>query len=134
MRKIYFGRFPTKCSFLRSNLRQSTLRRLYDECKYLRRNWCSVALILRYPNCPDDIRRYYVGHHTWYKRLVAMLSQTAWPTYLGKALRDPKSTVRAAALRRAMFEGGMVSADEAKQFLKKDKGLQGYFKEFLRTA
>lgn len=130
MKYIYFGKYTSKKAFFDANLRESTIRKLYDGVKRPGRaglRWFEIKLILLHKNCPADLRARYAKSPVWYVRLVARLNKYSWKDYaVDTALSDPKSTVRAAAIKRLHYEG-QYSDNDVLESLKADTRIRNYF-------
>jgi hypothetical protein len=127
--KMYFDKFKSKKAFLRHRFQAGTIRKLAFNAMG---DWSRESLVLRHPQCPLEFVELYATSPRWYVRIVAMLSQPHWSRFIKRALKDPKSTVRFCAYRRALFEE-YKDINVLVEMIKADNGLRGYQGYLLNT-
>jgi hypothetical protein len=86
-------------------------------------DWQEVKRLLKHKDCPDSIRNIYINSPVWYHRLVAYCTAPVRQRFFKAAIKDPKSTVRAAAYRGAIGTKWM-DQDELFKLIQQDKGIQ----------
>lgn len=92
-------------------------------------NWKDIKPLIMHKDCPDYVRQPFTKSDKWFIRLTAMLNKYSWKKYAVEALNDVKSTVRAAAIKRLLYNEN-ESPKTRKELLTmvvNDKMLHSYF-------
>jgi hypothetical protein len=78
--------------------------------------WFVQKSVLTHPDCPRQIKDYFLANETWYKRFVAYFSGEGhrWE----QALKDPHPTVRRCAVR--WYESKTITG-RVRRFLRENR-------------
>lgn len=96
-------------------------------------NWSIIKGLLKHKDCPAWLALKIAQSPEWWKRLVAFCARPYRRTMFSLAIKDPKSTVRAAAYKGALKVGpeddwgGWLSPEEVRALVSKDERVHGYF-------
>jgi hypothetical protein len=104
-------------------------------------SWAEIKQILKHKDCPKALIEHYTKSDIWYERLVAFCTKKYRKEMFEQAIRDPKSTVRAAAYKGAIrkesaddsdfWRYGWLPFDDVMTLVKADPRVHNYFKRWI---
>ena len=134
---MMFLEFDTKTQFTKTNLSYEWFIETHNNLKSDQNNWKIIKGLLLHKDCPVSLKEAYVNDPIWWKRIPALLSKKSWKQYLSSAIKDPKSTVRQAAYKRAIAEPSsvdVISVHDLFWLIRADVRVHNYFnKEFIKV-